>query len=560
MDGQTSQQQPQSQAYEPTCKAPHPNDVLCGSGDPTNQHVGNAHWRSLIAANKRMYLELPKDQKKLVPASIVKAIRGQNPPGRFLKFDHHTGTWADVGDSKATAKTSEALANAANTSSTTPAAGFASGAKTDNESDCHSSANGGGDSTGASSTQTPLADNKMGPKTLAQVATKPKVDAGATAGAVTEQQLLWQLIQQEAVKQNPHQQHFSEQQAQSQATMHPAPPRQPQQPQQSIQQQQGPVQMQPPLQEQLQSPEQIQNQISQVALLLKQLEVQVQSQGVQIIPEQQAQYTFLTQQQQILAQMFSLAQQQEQLASQQQQVMQISAELEGRAAVAAVAASSNAEMSRMQNEKPPGSKAQKRLSHEDLARWNRVKVMLAKTTMGTTRTTESAHASHYAGSSHAKIPYNTMNPAPAPALPPPAGGQHENDAASTSRHQPQATSLNRDVSMISAFSGLSGIISIGDAGDFGLERGDTRGNGTADMTDMTRDLSAQMSEMSFSRGPSLSALSAIPRGMFGGAQNDTGTGQTRGSLTGLDDDDDDDDDHEDQFKSLREGGYRYMYM
>ena len=56
MDGQTSQQQPQSQAYEPTCKAPHPNDVLCGRGDPTNQHVGNAHWRSLIAANKRMYL------------------------------------------------------------------------------------------------------------------------------------------------------------------------------------------------------------------------------------------------------------------------------------------------------------------------------------------------------------------------------------------------------------------------------------------------------------------------------------------------------------------------
>lgn len=146
-----------------------------------------------------------------------------------------------------------------------------------------------------------------------------------------------------------------------------------------------------------------------------------------------------------------------------------------------------------------------------------------------------------------------MTPAPAPP-PPPAGGQHENDAASTGRHQPQATSLNRDVSMMSAFSGLSGIISIGDAGDFGLERGDTRGNGTVDMTNVTRDLSAAMSEMSFSRGPSLSALSAIPGGMFGGAQTDTDTGQTRGSLTGLDGDDDDDDDQEDQFKSLREGG------
>ena len=143
-----------------------------------------------------------------------------------------------------------------------------------------------------------------------------------------------------------------------------------------------------------------------------------------------------------------------------------------------------------------------------------------------------------------------MNPAPPP---PAAGDQHENGtaSASTSRHQPQATSLSRDVSMMSAFSGLSGIISIGDAGDFGLERGDTRDNGTVDVTDMTRDLSAAISEMSLSHGPSLSALSAFPGGMFGGAQNGAGrsTGQPRGSLTGLDDDD-----HEDQFKSLREGG------
>ena len=80
MDGQTSQQQPQAQAYEPTCKAPHPNDVvLCGRGEPTIQHVGNAHWRQLIAANIAMYRELPKEQKKLVSASIVKAIRGQDP-------------------------------------------------------------------------------------------------------------------------------------------------------------------------------------------------------------------------------------------------------------------------------------------------------------------------------------------------------------------------------------------------------------------------------------------------------------------------------------------------
>jgi len=44
-----------------------------------------------------------------VTRAIVNAIRGQNPPGRFLSFNSQSGTWYDVGDKKAIEKTSQAL-------------------------------------------------------------------------------------------------------------------------------------------------------------------------------------------------------------------------------------------------------------------------------------------------------------------------------------------------------------------------------------------------------------------------------------------------------------------
>ena len=45
---------------------PHPHDVLCGRGGGTNNHIGNSHWRMLVAANKQLYITLPKRQKMLL--------------------------------------------------------------------------------------------------------------------------------------------------------------------------------------------------------------------------------------------------------------------------------------------------------------------------------------------------------------------------------------------------------------------------------------------------------------------------------------------------------------
>ncbi|GAX10433.1 hypothetical protein FisN_21Lh132 [Fistulifera solaris] len=87
----------------------HAHDVLCGRGGGTNAHVGNAHWRMLVAANKELYVSLPKKQKMLLSKSIVNAVRSQNPPGRFLQKDNKTNLWYDVGDQRAQEKTSQAL-------------------------------------------------------------------------------------------------------------------------------------------------------------------------------------------------------------------------------------------------------------------------------------------------------------------------------------------------------------------------------------------------------------------------------------------------------------------
>ena len=706
-------------SYRPSCTEPHPNDVLCGRGGMTNQHVGNAHWRSLVAANKRLYLKLPKKQKMLVSQSIVKAVRSQDPPGRFLKLDHQTKIWTDVGDRKAVSKTSQALREGApklrgkmiaeETSSiasslpysesdaasvmsssvasvadlTSMVAGqnqapqvVANAAVAETgpaifvEGDAASVASAympaaalhtAGGSTSASA-HTPLAGNlQMEPQSLAQVVATPNVNAGVTAGALTEHQRVQQVLAQQNSVQQP-----SLQQQEQQAMMPPPPPRLPQQPQQPQQaqpqnMQQTYPQPQPeiPAQEQLQSPAQIQYQVTQIALLLKQLEMQVQSQGMQITPEQQAQYAFLMQQQQTLARMFFLAQQQEQLALQQQQMMQQSVggntapsttpgEKEGSTAgvdiktaatldeakamqpplpalngqeqqlsrrpsedmmrtdtlgtfrtasasdslgslanfdesdgklpafeamldprnsnirrngrtqtqeeasaptlvgMAAAAASTNTDEQQKQNKKPaPGSKAQKRLSQEDLARWSRVKAMLAKTSSIGTGDTNAAHVS-YPGSIHGQSSgvAAPLLAAASAAAAPAAPGEDEHDIATTNQSQ---TSLNRDVSMMSTFSGLSGILSVGEAGNFGLERSDTRGNGTVDMTDMmTRDISAAMSEMSLSIGPSLGMAGDI----FGSVPNGGDSGLAPASLTGLGDDDDNDE-HEERFKNLR---------
>uniref|UniRef100_A0A7S2KBQ9 DUF6824 domain-containing protein n=1 Tax=Leptocylindrus danicus TaxID=163516 RepID=A0A7S2KBQ9_9STRA len=90
-------------------KDPGENDVLCGRGGGTNNHIGNERFRILVQTKKKLYLQSSKRDKPLVSREIVALVRGQNPPGRFLGKDVRTGLWFDIGDQKAREKTSQAL-------------------------------------------------------------------------------------------------------------------------------------------------------------------------------------------------------------------------------------------------------------------------------------------------------------------------------------------------------------------------------------------------------------------------------------------------------------------
>lgn len=87
----------------------HPHDVLCGRGGGTNNHNGNEKFRELVTQQKVLYLHSSKRDKPFVSRGIVRAVRAQNPPGRFLQKDEKTGFWYDIGDQKAREKTSQAL-------------------------------------------------------------------------------------------------------------------------------------------------------------------------------------------------------------------------------------------------------------------------------------------------------------------------------------------------------------------------------------------------------------------------------------------------------------------
>eukprot|EP00980_Cylindrotheca_fusiformis_P003385 scaffold751_cov87-Cylindrotheca_fusiformis.AAC.10 len=88
---------------------PHHHDVLCGRGGETNKHPGNLHWRKLVKDCKSDYIMLTRPQKMELSRSIVKAVKSQDPPGRFLQKDSKTNKWVVVGDERARVKTSQAL-------------------------------------------------------------------------------------------------------------------------------------------------------------------------------------------------------------------------------------------------------------------------------------------------------------------------------------------------------------------------------------------------------------------------------------------------------------------
>jgi len=88
---------------------PNDNDVLCGRGGATNNHPGNRHFRDLVKQFQRTYLRAKKKEKPRVAKQIVDLIRNRTPTGRFLKKEPEKDGWYDIGDQRATEKTSQAL-------------------------------------------------------------------------------------------------------------------------------------------------------------------------------------------------------------------------------------------------------------------------------------------------------------------------------------------------------------------------------------------------------------------------------------------------------------------
>jgi len=84
------------------------NDVLCGRGGATNNHIGNRNFRKLVAQHQQAYLMARKRDKRDIAQRIVSIVR--NNGGRFLKRnDNSPEMWVDVGDKRACEKTSQAL-------------------------------------------------------------------------------------------------------------------------------------------------------------------------------------------------------------------------------------------------------------------------------------------------------------------------------------------------------------------------------------------------------------------------------------------------------------------
>ena len=71
----------------------------------TLRHAGNKRYRDLIDSNKETYRISTKEEKTAISRSIVATIRNQQ--GRFLA--ERNKLWYDIGDAKATEKTSQAL-------------------------------------------------------------------------------------------------------------------------------------------------------------------------------------------------------------------------------------------------------------------------------------------------------------------------------------------------------------------------------------------------------------------------------------------------------------------
>lgn len=93
-------------AEEGNPSAINEHDVLCGRGGLTNSHIGNKHYRHIVADHQEEYLKARKRDKILIAQRIVEIVKENG--GRFLKRAGERN-WVPVSDKKAQEKTSQAL-------------------------------------------------------------------------------------------------------------------------------------------------------------------------------------------------------------------------------------------------------------------------------------------------------------------------------------------------------------------------------------------------------------------------------------------------------------------
>ena len=86
------------------------NDVVCGTGKTTSSLVGNQRYKVWVNLHKETFTKaLYENVRREVACSIVNAVQGSVPAGRFLSLDIHTGLWYDIGYDRAVAITLETL-------------------------------------------------------------------------------------------------------------------------------------------------------------------------------------------------------------------------------------------------------------------------------------------------------------------------------------------------------------------------------------------------------------------------------------------------------------------
>lgn len=83
------------------------NDVLCGRGGATNQHMGNKLFRKVVEGFQEEYLQARKRDKVLIAEQVLERVKETG--GRFLKRDTSSGLWLEVPHKRALLKASQAL-------------------------------------------------------------------------------------------------------------------------------------------------------------------------------------------------------------------------------------------------------------------------------------------------------------------------------------------------------------------------------------------------------------------------------------------------------------------